>query len=310
MLITLVSVGNDLKDNKSYIWLGADNKVAAQAKDYKYLVLPLTDDYKHNNQNIAIENGGTYTVKVALKNAEGKAIAYVEVPFTIAEPSSASIASAYTPSAKYYKDGVFTLLNNETTSTTAMFSAGTFNFKNAQAKDGKFTLTIADDKASASLSVNNSTEAGKTYTLTGAKVKYINREYPMGDISVKFAKPAGSTFETTKSLVIANNGKLVLKYLTDIDNTNAEEVAKYFATYKVLDSAGSIVDVTSVAVKMYNGNTEITGARATLATDNKDLTINMGNIGNTNDVTYTLKLTINGDREVSTPIVIKGTAAQ
>lgn len=191
-----------------------------------------------------------------------------------------------------------------------MFSAGTFNFKNAQAKDEKFTLTIADDKASASLSTNNSTEAGKTYTLTGAKVKYINREYPMGDISVKFAKPAGSTFETTKSLVIANNGKLVLKYLTDIDNTNAEEVAKYFATYKVLDSAGSIVDVTSVTVKMYNGNTEITGASATLATDNKDLTINMGNIGNTNDVTYTLKLTINGDREVSTPIVIKGTAAQ
>ena len=101
-----------------------------------------------------------------------------------------------------------------------------------------------------------------------------------------------------------------MKYLTDIDNTNAEEVAKYFATYKVLDSAGSIVDVTSVTVKMYNGNTEVTGAGATLNSDNKDLTINMGNIGNTNDVTYTLKLTINGDREVSTPIVIKGTAAQ
>ena len=310
-LITLVSVGNDLKDNKSYIWLGADNKVAAQAKDYKYLVLPLTDDYKHNNENIAIENGGTYTVKVALNNADDEAIAYVEVPFTIAEPSSASIASAYTPSAKYYKDGVFTLLNNETTSTIDMFSAGTFNFKNAQAKDKKFTLTIADDKASASLAaINGTTEAGKTYTLTGAKVKYINREYPMGDISVKFAKPAGSTFETTKSLVIANNGKLVLKYLTDIDNTNAEEVAKYFATYKVLDSASSIVDVTSVTVKMYNGNTEVTGAGATLDPDNKDLTINMGNIGNTNDVTYTLKLTINGEREVSTPIVIKGTAAQ
>lgn len=129
-------------------------------------------------------------------------------------------------------------------------------------------------------------------------------------LALSLLNQAGSTFETTKSLVIANNGKLVLKYLTDIDNTNAEEVAKYFATYKVLDSAGSIVDVTSVTVKMYNGNTEVTGAGATLDPDNKDLTINMGNIGNTNDVTYTLKLTINGEREVSTPIVIKGTAAQ
>ena len=309
-LITLVSGGNDLKDNKSYIWLGADNKVAAQAKDYKYLVLPLTDDYKHNNANIPIENGGTYTVKVALNNADGEAIAYVEVPFTIAEPSSASIASAYTPSAKYYKDGVFTLLNNESTSTFDMFSAGEFNFENAQAKDGKFRLAI-DGKASASLSaISGTTEVGKIYTLTGAKVKYINREYPMGDISVKFAKPAGCTFETTKSLVIANNGKLMLKYLADINNAEPGEVAKYFATYKVLDPAGSIVEVTSVTVKMYNGNTEVIGASASLDPDNKDLTINMGDIGNTNDVTYTLKLTINGDREVSTPIVIKGTAAQ
>ena len=247
-------------------------------------------NFVSNYANFMLGNG-IYTVKVTVDiNGETstKETQTIVIPFTIANPTAAEIASQYTFDAAFYANGVLTVLDAPSIDLSTMITA----------KAGA-AIDYADLEADEALTVSGTTlemtsdaKVGTAYDVEGLKVTYLGgRSFDMPAFKVKFVDSKAYTTDMAKA-----NFSLVSGDDTD-KNSDMIYYAEKAATgkpnfYNVKNATGKFVVASNVTIDSFIGD----------ADDAVVFTSDLINVEK--DGTNNIKVTATKRITVDTPVVV------
>jgi len=234
---------------------------------------------------------GVYTAKVTVDiNGDNgtKETQTIVIPFTIANPTAAEIASQYTFDPAFYANGVLTVLDATSIDLSTMITA------KAGAVIG-YTDLEADEALTVSgttLEMTSDAKVGTAYDVEGLKVTYLGgRSFDMPAFKVKFVDSKAYTTDMAKA-----NFSLVSGDDTD-KNSDMIYYAEKAATgkpnfYNVKNATGKFVVASNVTIDSFIGD----------ADDAVVFTSDLINVEK--DGTNNIKVTATKRITVDTPVVV------
>ena len=240
----------------------------------------------------------TYTLQVVVSNKVTGSNDYVNVPFTVEQPSADEIAKQYAFDAIAYDKttNAFTVFGTTATLSDLIkaSSKGTENGATivlTGTKKPNNVTTTDYEVANSVVTLKNTNKYGTAYAVTGAKVSYRGHEFEIPTFNVIFKKSATEatyTFSLSNEISVVRGGSTVAVKVGDL--TTADK-ATYAAGLNILDAAGNkLKDVTITAVEYDN-----TYFTVTIPTGGKSLSVAPVNKQIAKDTSFTMKITFTYD---------------
>ncbi|MDN0051025.1 PL29 family lyase N-terminal domain-containing protein [Bacteroides gallinaceum] len=246
-------------NNINIVALKADGTEATQGSEVAKLKIPFDTNY--GNLAIDAENyaKGQYNVKVAvmnwIKDSDGyyssyNTVAYLDVPFTIAEPTAAELQKQYTYNSFYYNatDGVFTVVDIDQVNISELIQGTTLNnaeLETAADYNGEVNV-YADGTIRWNATDNDGEEVakGKVYSFTGATFQYLKGTFDIPAFKVKFVNSQPYSLNMASANITLQSGDV-----TSTDNiVYAEKATKDEPIfYNVKDVFSKFVAATNIA---------------------------------------------------------------
>ena len=162
-----------------------------------------------------------YTVKITVQNGvkdeQGNyyysPVAYLDVPFTISEPTAAELQKQYTYNSFYYNatDGIFTVVDIDNVAVSDLIKNSSLNTSELEA--------VKDDNYNGEVSINNGiitwnsidndgkeVAKGKVYSFSGATFQYLNGTFEIPTFKVKFVNSKPYTLNMASANVTVQSG--------------------------------------------------------------------------------------------------------
>jgi len=199
------------------------------------------------NYGTAILGNGVYTAKLAIQISD-KEIQTIVIPFTIANPTAAEIASQYSFDPAFYANGVLTVIDETAIDLSTMISA----------KDGA-SIDYTGLKAAKELTVSGTTltmgdnaKPNTAYEVKGLKVTYLgDRSFDMPAFNVKFVDSKTYIADMAKasfSLISGNDADANSDMVFYAEKANDKVTPKIVNFYKVTNAGGKFVADDKVAI--------------------------------------------------------------
>ena len=207
------------------------------------------------NYGEATLGNGVYTAKVTVNiNGENgtKETQTIVIPFTIANPTAAEIASQYSFDPAFYANGVLTVIDATAIDLSTMISAkdgASIDYTGLKvAKE----LTVSNEST---LTMGDNAKPNTAYEVKGLKVTYLaGRSFDMPAFNVKFVDSKTYIADMAKasfSLISGNGADANSDMVFYAEKANDKVTPKIVNFYKVTNAGGKFVADDKVAIEAF-----------------------------------------------------------
>ena len=208
--------------NIEIVALKADGTEATQGSEVAKLKIPFANNYGGYAMDAENAAKGQYNVKVAVmnwvKNSEGnyndyEVVAYLDVPFTLAEPTAAELSAQYTYNSFYYNatDDRFTIVDRDYFAVSDLITCDRLNtaeLKAVGANNYNGEVSILGGRIYWTGTDNDGKEVAKgtVYSFTGATFKYLNGMFDIPTFNVRFVNSQPYSLNMASANVTVQSG--------------------------------------------------------------------------------------------------------
>ena len=248
---------------QSIVALKADGTEATKGSEVAKLKIAFAPNYTWSGDRLSIDSDhnakGQYTAIISVDNwikqedgsySKSTPAAYLEIPFTIAEPTAAELQKQYTYNSFYYNatDGVFTVVDINDVNISELIQGTTLNPTELEtAADYNGEVNVYTDGTIRWNATDNDGEEvakGKVYSFTGVTFQYLNGTFDIPTFKVKFVNSQPYSLNMASANITLQSGDV-----TSTDNiVYAEKATKDEPVfYNVKDVFSKFVAATNIA---------------------------------------------------------------
>ena len=202
--------------------LKADGTEATQGSEVAKLKIPFATNYGDFAMDADHYAKGQYNVKIAVRNivkdAQGyysnyDVVAYLDVPFTLAEPTAAELSEQYTYNRFYYNatDDRFTIVDRNYFAVSDLITCDRLNtaeLKAVGANNYNGEVSISGGIINWNSYDNDGEEVAKgtVYSFTGATFQYLNGTFDIPTFNVRFVNSQPYSLNMASANVTVQSG--------------------------------------------------------------------------------------------------------
>ena len=202
--------------------LKADGTEATQGSEVAKLKIPFATNYGDFAMDADHYAKGQYNVKIAVRNivkdAQGyysnyDVVAYLDVPFTLAEPTAAELSEQYTYNSFYYNatDDRFTIVDRNYFAVSDLITCDRLNtaeLKAVGANNYNGEVSISGGIINWNSYDNDGEEVAKgtVYSFTGATFQYLNGTFDIPTFNVRFVNSQPYSLNMASANVTVQSG--------------------------------------------------------------------------------------------------------